>query len=125
MNTNFPFVGPFLSTLTLLDVQPQESGHYSVVVTNAYGSATSCFATLTVYSNLLTGIKRSSNGIVTVSIAGLPNSTNCVFAATNLSPPIFWQLLFTSNNIPPNGIWQFIDTNAPAYPTRFYRFSTP
>ncbi len=47
-NTNTPLDGMTNSTLTLNNVQQSDSGGYSVIVTNSYGSATSAVAQLTV-----------------------------------------------------------------------------
>jgi hypothetical protein len=124
-NQMFRIQGPFLGTLTLPDVGGQQAGLYSVVVTNAHGSATSSAATLTVIEPLVTGVTRNADGSVTLSFVGLPNSTTRVWAATSLVPPIFWQPIYTNSNTSATGAWQFTDTNATNYPARFYRFSTP
>jgi hypothetical protein len=114
-----------LATLVLPNVTVNAAGSYTVVVTNAYGSATSSVATLTVYSNLVTRVTRSGNGSVTLSFTGLPNSSTRLWVTTNLAPPAAWQPIFTNNNLGSSGIWQVTDTNSAGYPTRFYRFSTP
>jgi len=109
------------ATLMLPSVTVNAAGYYSVVVTNAYGSATSSVATLTVVTPLV----HNANGSVTLGFEGIPSSTIRVFAATNLVPPITWQPVFTNNNVGTNVTWQFTDTNAVYFPQRFYRFSTP
>ena len=126
LNQTNPFVSPAtFGTLTLPNVTVYEVGLYSVVVANAYGSATSSVATLTVVAPLVTGITRNTNEGVTLSFVGLPNSTTRIWAATNLASPIFWQSIFTNTGTTTNGTWQFTDTNAVRLPARFYRFSTP
>jgi hypothetical protein len=112
-----------LATLMLPNVTVNAGGSYLVVVTNAYGSATSSVAALTVVMPLI----HNANGSVTFGFAEVPNSssTTRVFAATNLASPITWQPIFTNSSVGANGIWQFTDTNAVYLPDRFYRFSTP
>ncbi len=125
-NQTNPIVSPpTFATLTLPDVTVLEAGLYSVVVSSAYGSATSSVAALTVVTPLVSHVARNSNGSVTLGFVGLPNTTTRIWAATNLVSPIFWQPIFTNSLTTTNGTWQFIDTNAPGYPARFYRFSTP
>jgi hypothetical protein len=124
-NTNFPFEGPFFSSLTLPNVGIQEAGLYSVVVSNAYGSATSGFATLTVINPLVTGVVRNADGSVTLSFVGLPDSTTRIWATTNLAQPDLWQPIYTNSNTGASGTWQFTDTNAVNFPERYYRFTTP
>ena len=46
-NTNTPVANATNATLTLTDVQVENEGGYSVVITNSYGSVTSAVATLT------------------------------------------------------------------------------
>jgi hypothetical protein len=124
-NYSNPIVSPAtFATLILPDVTVQESGLYSVIVTNTYGRATGSVATLTVWLHSVTNIVRSTNGRVTLNFATLPNSTNRIWATTNLAPPGVWQVIST-NIANTNGQWQFIDTNAVGYPMRYYRFSMP
>ena len=123
--TNQIFSAADFATLTLPNVTVQAAGLYSVVVTNAFGSATSSVARLTVVTPLVTGATRNADGSVTLRFVGLPNTTTRVWAATNLAPPAFWLPVFTNNSVGSDGTWQFTDTSAIGYPARFYRFSTP
>jgi hypothetical protein len=125
-NQTNPIVSPTTSaTLTLPYVTVSESGSYSVVVTNAYGSVTSSVATLTVVSNLVNGMARNANGSFTLNFAGLPNTESRIWATTNLTPPISWEAIFTNTATGAGGTLQFTDTNAINFPARFYLISTP
>jgi hypothetical protein len=114
-----------IPTLSLPNVAASESGSYSVVVTNAYGSVTSSVVTLTVVSPLVTGVTRNVDGSVTLNFVGLPNTESRIWAATNLTPPISWEPIFTNSATGADGTWRFTDTNAIHSPDRFYLFSTP
>ena len=107
------------------NVTAHAAGSYSVVISNAYGSANSAVATLTVVSPLVTSAARNANGSVTLSFEGLPNTTTRVWATTNLASAAFWEPIFTNNSTDADGAWQFTDTNTVGLPRRFYRFSTP
>jgi hypothetical protein len=125
-NQTAPIVSPpTFATLSLPDVTVEEAGLYSVVVSSAYGSATSRLAALTVVAPLVSHVARNSNGSVTLGFVGLPDTTTRVWAASNLASPIFWQPIFTNTSTTTNGTWQFTDTNTIHFPERFYRFSTP
>ena len=125
-NTNAQVFSPSdFATLTLPNVTPQSAGLYSVVITNAFGSATSSVATLTVVIPSITSATRSADGRVSLNFVGLPDTTTRVWATTNLLSPTSWQPIFTNNTTGADGTWQFIDTNAAGFPVRFYRFSTP
>jgi hypothetical protein len=124
-NHTFPVIGPILSTLTLPDVETNEAGLYSVVVSNVYGSVTSAVASLTVLNPIVSGIKLNTNGSISLTFMGLSNSTSRVEATTNLALPAGWQAIYTNISTGTNTVWQFTDTNAGNYQQRFYRFSTP
>ena len=104
LNSNFPIIGPILSTLTLPDVGTNESGKYDVIVSNTYGSVTSSFATLAVYPHRF--IINPFPGPIRLQFSGLPYSTNIIEAATNLAPPILW-IPISTNVAGPDGTLQF------------------
>ncbi len=112
------------NALSLNSVGTNDTGAYTVVVTNSYGSITSSVA------NLLVGIPPQSLGIYQCSNApmltmrGTPGFPYVVLQTTNLTPPTIWQTLFT-NVADSNGVWTFTDTNAFAYPASFYQVTTP
>jgi hypothetical protein len=125
-NTNTALFSPSSNaSLSLSNITPQSAGWYSVVITNASGSVTSSFASLTVVSPLVTGLVRGTDGKVTLTFVGLPNVTTRIWATTNVGLPASWQPIFTNTTTAANGTWQFIDAKATNYPARFYRFSTP
>jgi hypothetical protein len=117
--------GATATALTLPFVMPASAGQFSVLVTNAYGSATSSIATLVIVVPVITNFTRNVSGSFSLTMVGLPDSTSRILAATNLRPPIVWQPVFTNNNVGPTGTWQFTDTNVVGHPARFYRVSTP
>ena len=125
-NRTNPIVSPAtFSTLTLPNVGVPAAGLYSVLITNAYGAASSGVASLSVVTPLATGLTRNADQTLTLHFVGLPNSTTYLWAATNLASPIHWEPVFTNHNAGPDGAWQFTDTKAIQFPARFYRFSTP
>ena len=117
------FSASAFATLSLPNVTPFSAGFYSVLITNAFGSATSQVASLRVVTPLISNIK-NANGKMTLNFAGLPNASTRIWATTNLEVPSDWAPIFTNTTTTTNGTWQFIDTNA-LYRWRFYRFSTP
>ena len=114
-------------TLMLNNATTANAGNYTVVITSPYGSVTSSVVALTVLvPPSVSGMVPNSDGAGSVSIclAGGANEIYLVQAATNLTPPVIWQTIST-NTAGADGTWQFTDTNAPNYPDRFYRISTP
>ena len=103
------------SMLSLSSVGAFNSGSYTLVVSNAVGSATSAVATLTVVlpSQLLVSPSYTPNGGFQVDLVGTPGTNYVIEASTNLS---FWTPLDT--NASP---FRFTDTNAVSLPLRFYR----
>jgi subtilase family serine protease len=113
------------TNLTLTNVQLNQAGNYTVIITNTWGSVTSSVATLTVApSPIIYQIICNADGSVTLNLLTAPNIISRVLAATNLAPPVVWQPLCT-NVAGASGAWQFTDTNASQYPIRFYRSYTP
>jgi hypothetical protein len=101
------------TTLVLTNVQPGQSGTYSVEATNSVGSEISA-AVLTVLAApiTLTGSSLGSAGF-SISGTGVPG-INCVIeVSTNL---LEWQPLAT-NPSP----FTFIDTNTSTFTSRYYR----
>ena len=109
------------ATLTLTDVQVTDGGVYSVMVSDAVGSASSVIAVLD-----LSGITRNADGTMTVEFIGNPGQAYHLETTANLNPPIVWQTLpGSTTNAPPGGVWQFTDPQAPNYQQRFYRSVSP
>jgi hypothetical protein len=103
------------ATLILSNVQPTDSGVYSVVVTNACGSITSAPASLFVYTcaaATLSPLMSATNG-VQFSVTGVPGLNYVVQTSSNL---VDWVPLIT--NQPP---FKFSDSDATNFAQRFYR----
>ncbi len=103
-------------SLTVSNAQPTNAGGYSVIVTNAAGSATSSVAVLQVFTTAaasLNSLRLSSNGQFGFGVTGVPGFGYVVQASTNL---VDWLGLVT--NAAP---FAFTDTNGALFPSRFYR----
>jgi hypothetical protein len=114
--TNLLSSGTHSSWLSLTNVQLSDSGSYSAIVTNFYGSITSAPASLVVYIDAtptLTIDSGSTNGQFQFDVAGVTGLNYTVLASTNL---VDWIPLGT--NVSP---FTFLDTNTTAFPQRFYR----
>ena len=120
------------SSLPLSNLQPAQSGYYSVIVSNASGSVTSQVAELKVFvaaPHSLSGIQAESDGSMNVTFKG---ETTALFApyydlypleaSSNL---VDWAPLATlqRTNTALDTL-RFLDTNAPEFSQRFYRTPT-
>jgi pimeloyl-ACP methyl ester carboxylesterase len=111
------------NTLTIASVQDTNSGIYSLVVSNIYGSVTSSVAALRVaLPPLSANVVLAGN--VQLQFGGTAGSNYVLQYATNLSPPVVW-LPFVTNSTDTNGNWTFTDTNAYTFPSRFFRIAAP
>jgi hypothetical protein len=111
------------STLTITNFGPGQTGNYSVVIANSYGSITSSIVPLTIIvSPAFSQTALGANGNLTLNLLTTTNVASRVYTASNLSPPIVWLPLYTNLN---GGVWQFTDTNTGAAQIKFYRLSTP
>ncbi len=99
--------------LSLIDLQTNQAGTYSVTVSNAFGSATSQPATLVVFDACV-GIHLYAG----LSITGLVGRTYSVEYVTNLAANN-WTVLASNTFSQPQ--WLFIDTNTPLDPRRYFR----
>ena len=125
--TNTMVAGGANPALTFTNAVSSLAGYYSVLVTNAFGSATSRYALLRVSNqlNLLSFALSRASGSAVFVLANGPNSTNRLWASTNLTSSNYWQVIAT-NVMDTNGLWFFTDANtAKTNSLRFYRFSTP
>ncbi|GEM_PF-209394 len=114
--TNFPgATGPSLS---LVNVQPADAGHYDVVVSNPAGLATSAMAALTVSPSRgrFLSIAMMTNNQAQVLFSGVSGQSYLLQASTNLS---YWQPIWVL--AAGNGPLPFFDPDAPDYSRRFYR----
>lgn len=114
--------GATLSALSLTNVQTVNSGLYSVIVSNGYGSVSSSNAVLTVRAPLF----HNAPGNILMTPQGFSMQLNgltghgpvTIFASSNL---LDWYPIFT--NPPTSGTMLFLDTNAVTQPFQFYRAS--
>ncbi len=122
LSNDVPIVAATNSTLTIPDFAAGDAADYSVIVSNAWGGATSAAAFLTVGgAPLISSITLSANGNVTLDCLSQPNVTSRLWAATNLAMEADWTPIFTNSS---GGAWQFTDTNG-LDQQKYYRLSTP
>jgi hypothetical protein len=113
-----PIAGEDARSLTLPKVEANQAGNYRVVVTNAFGSATSATAVLTVSAPLLKfvpGSAHMSNGQFEFVIQSEVGRSVEILASTNLRD---WTTVVVLNN--PTGQIGFRDPTT-GLPKRFYR----
>lgn len=110
------------ASLVVSDLTTGNVGDYYVVITNAFGSATSSLASL----SLLPQFTRVTldNESVGLNFGGMPLSTYVVLYATNLAPPVTWTPL-TTNSADGSGNVSVVDTNTAGISGKFYRISSP
>jgi membrane carboxypeptidase/penicillin-binding protein PbpC len=111
------------STLNLSSVDWTNSGTYTVVVTNSYGSVTSTPATLTVVGNLpvtLTNVATPilGSGAFTFQFSVQPGFTYVVMASADL---VKWTPIAT--NVAQANTVLFTDPATSNFPSRFYRIA--
>ncbi len=125
LSNNIPIVAATNCALVIPGFTAGDAANYSVIVSNAWGSATSAVASLTLWGGpLVSSIALSANGTVTLDFQGLTNVTSRLWATTNLAVPTDWTPIFTNFVTSPSGAWQFTDTNTLSQ-QRYYRISTP
>ena len=108
-------VGFNTNTFALASVQAADAGVYSVVITNASGTATSAPASLTVnfpagYNQILGQLL--SSGDMQLSFAGVAGGTYALDRSFNLSPPDWLPIL--TNATDTNGLLFFTNTPDPS-----------
>lgn len=106
---------------TVVNVQTNHVGHYSVVVTNSSGSVTSAPATLFVHGNSAARLSlvTFTNAQFRFHISGLTNRAYRIDSSTNLNSATNWQPVFT--NVVSYWYTNLVATNDPQ---RFYRAVT-
>jgi Pro-kumamolisin, activation domain/Immunoglobulin I-set domain/Subtilase family/Viral BACON domain len=113
--------GTTTTNLMLTGVTTNSTANYTLVVTNSYGSITSCVAALTVILPPgLTGVTANPDGSVTLNLAGSPGFSYVLESTTNFVSGGDW-LPVATNVFDATGVWQFNDVSAPTSPQRFYR----
>jgi len=124
LSNNIPIVGATNCTLTIPDFAAGDAADYSIVVSNAWGSATSVAASLTVMGGpVISSLTVTADGNATLNCQTLKNVASRLWATTNLAAPTDWTPIFT-NSVTSPGTWQFADTVRMCQ-QRFYRLSTP
>jgi hypothetical protein len=107
--------------LAISSATSANAGSYTVVITNAYGAATSS-ASFAVLSPPTLKVQRNTGSLAFSGIA-VPNDVYVLQSASNLAPPIAWINIATSA-VPPNGSFQSTVTNS-APGSQFFRVVFP
>jgi hypothetical protein len=106
--------------LVLSDFATVDTGIYSVIVTNPFGSTVSLLANLVVRTVWFGGVRCLEPGKIALTICGLPGDVYCLQASTNL---LDWESVGTVTNV--TGTVEFMETPASGYNQRFYRLVLP
>jgi uncharacterized delta-60 repeat protein len=119
--------GASSNVLTLANVQTNDAGNYTVVITNAFGSVTSSVAVLTVImpSSITLTSSVLTNGVFKSFFTNVSGVNFTVLTASNLSLPLSnWTEMGSVTEIF-SGQFQFTDPQASNSPKRFYRVRSP
>jgi polygalacturonase len=116
------------ASLTVSNAQPADAGGYRVIVTNAYGAATSSVAVLTVSVPPAFGDIRVAVGggsVVISGSGGTPNGIYYVLTSTNVAVPANQWTCVATNQF--DGASRFVFTNTPDinFPQSFYLLQLP
>jgi hypothetical protein len=114
-----PMTGANAQSLALTNVQTNDAGYYSVVVTNAAGGLESAGALLSVelpQPLRFLSAEQLPQGMVRLRLTGAPMQNAVVQGSSDFSN---WQPLFT--NASSTGVWEIIDVSATNTSRRFYR----
>jgi hypothetical protein len=114
--------GVFTNVLTLTGVTTNNTGAYTLAVTNSSGAATSSVAAVTIALPPQVGTVSASPGTVQFSGNTVTGLTYVVQSATNLSSPA-WLPVFT-NNTGVSGTINF-NTNTTSGSEKYYRIMFP
>ena len=93
---NGRITGSQSNLLTLTSVLLTDAGNYQVLVTNAYGSATSAVATLAIVAPPLFLAPTQTAGAITLAWSATPGQTYQVQYTTNLTQPDWTNLLIVT-----------------------------
>ena len=107
------------ATLIMLNVQPTNSGNFSVVITNSYGSISTnaaLFIEQFAIDSSLMNLWMTTNGFQLQLDGILTTNPVVILGSTDL---VSWLPIYT--NPPTTGSIQFLDFTATNLPTRFYR----
>jgi len=112
-----------VTTLTIKNSSPGNSGSYFMTVSNAIGCVTSSVVSVTVLAPIAVApltLSVTSNSPAIgfgFQVSGPQGSNFVVEASSDLNN---WTPIFT-NKAPPAGTMSYTDTDATNYPSRFYR----
>ena len=120
---NSVFSGVSNATLALVSATTNQTGGYSVVVSNFVGSVTSRVATLSVVPVPALLLSNSPNGLVIDADGGAVSNQFIVLMTTNLTTSAVW-IPISTNVIGAGGQIRFTETNLAA-PFQFYRLLFP
>jgi hypothetical protein len=107
------------ASLTLINVQPTNSGTYTVVITNGFGAVATNAALWVAQFGFSTNPSNSfmsANGFQMQLEGILTTNSVVIWGSTNL---VHWLPLFT--NQASTGLIRFLDVTATNFPIRFYR----
>jgi lysophospholipase L1-like esterase len=115
-----PLTGATNSALSLTNIQSGNAGLYNVIVTNAFGAATSQTARLTFKVANLSMAKAGgpAPNLPGVNISGVAGELYGIQICSNLAPPVNWVGL--TNVLLPQANYTWFDPS-PAKQQRFYR----
>jgi hypothetical protein len=127
-NTTNSVAGGTNASLTVSNAQPADAGGYRVIVTNAWGSATSAVAVLTVSVPPSFGDIRVAAGggsLVISGSGGTPGGIYYVLTSSNVAVPASQWTCVASNQF--DGASRFVFTNTPDtnLPQSFYLLQLP
>ena len=125
LSNGIAIIGATNGMLTIPDFAIGDAANYSVMVTNAWGSAASAVASVTAATApVISSITVPAIGNATLNCQSQPNVTSRLWATTNLAVQAAWTVIFTNSVTSPGGAWQFTDTNG-LDQQKYYRISTP
>ena len=112
----------FSDTLTLTGATTNNSGNYTVVVTNTAGTITSTVSTVTIAMPPPLATAVVSPGSFQINANTITDLNYVVLMATNLAAPIWTPVL--TNNTGLTGVIN-LQTNTAGGPNQFYRLMFP
>ena len=119
--------GATTETLTLANVQPADAGRYQVVITNAYGVATSAVATLPMVAGVprVTSVRLDGANLVYGGVGGIEGGTYYVLATTNVALPVADWVRVATNRFGAGGTFSVTNAVDPAKRQQFFRLQVP
>jgi len=116
------YSGALTNTLTLTGVTPNNSGNYTVAITNLSGAVTSSVSALNIVLPPQLTTAAGSPGNVQFNANTITDLNYVVQMTTNLAAPIWASIL--TNNTGPGGTINY-QTNTASSPNQYYRLMFP